>query len=86
MTNAERFKQVFGLYATELWEKSEKEFLEWLNTNASNYDMMRNATDEELESVYKFINCVATETNVDFFKSIERHRGDNNEKNGISTQ
>lgn len=31
MTNAERFKQLFGLYATELWSKSEKDFLTWLN-------------------------------------------------------
>lgn len=33
MTNAERFKQTFGLYATELWAKPEKEFLEWLNAD-----------------------------------------------------
>ena len=32
MTNAEKFKNIFGLYATELWAKSEKEFLKWLNT------------------------------------------------------
>lgn len=31
MTNAEKFKNVFGLYATELWAMPEKEFLEWLN-------------------------------------------------------
>ena len=31
MTNAAKFKQVFGFYATELWAKPEKEFLEWLN-------------------------------------------------------
>lgn len=32
MSNAEKFKQIFGLYATELWAKSESEFLTWLNT------------------------------------------------------
>ncbi len=32
MRNAEKFKKTFGLYATELWAKSQKEFLEWLNT------------------------------------------------------
>ena len=32
MTNAEKFKNIFGLYATELWAKSEKGFLKWLNT------------------------------------------------------
>ena len=31
MTNAEKFKQLFGLYATELWSKSEEDFLMWLN-------------------------------------------------------
>ena len=31
MTNAEKFKEIFGLYATELWSKSEKNFLNWLN-------------------------------------------------------
>lgn len=32
MTNADRFMQTFGIYATELWAKSEKEFLKWLNS------------------------------------------------------
>ena len=31
MTNADKFKEIFGIYATELWAKPEKEFLEWLN-------------------------------------------------------
>lgn len=31
MTNADKFKGVFGIYATELWAKMEKAFLEWLN-------------------------------------------------------
>lgn len=34
MTNADKFKSIFGLYATELWAKSEKDFLEWLNADA----------------------------------------------------
>ena len=32
MTNANKFKSIFGIYATELWAKSEEEFLEWLNS------------------------------------------------------
>lgn len=32
--NYELFKKIFGLYATELWAKPEKEFLEWLNAKA----------------------------------------------------
>ena len=31
MTNADRFQQVFGLFATEVWAFSEKDFLNWLN-------------------------------------------------------
>lgn len=30
MNNAEKFNEVFGSYATELWAKSEAELLEWL--------------------------------------------------------
>ena len=32
MTNAEKFKFDFGLYATELWAMSEEPFLSWLNS------------------------------------------------------
>lgn len=31
MTNAEKFKEIFGIYATEFWAKSEKDMLNWLN-------------------------------------------------------
>ena len=31
MTNAERFRQIFGFYATELWSLPERQFLKWLN-------------------------------------------------------
>lgn len=31
MNNAVMFKQIFDLYATELWAMSEKDFLAWLN-------------------------------------------------------
>ena len=30
-TNSNLFKQIFGIYATELWSMPEEEFLEWLN-------------------------------------------------------
>lgn len=36
MTNAEKFVHLFGLYATELWSKSEKDFLIWLNAEYKN--------------------------------------------------
>lgn len=31
MNNAEKFQEVFGYYATEMWAKSELEFLKWIN-------------------------------------------------------
>ena len=34
MNNAEKFKSLFGIYATELWAMPEEEFLEWLNAEA----------------------------------------------------
>ena len=34
MNNAEKFKQIFGIYATELWAMPEEKFLEWLNAEA----------------------------------------------------
>lgn len=39
MTNADKFKQIFGLYATELWSKTEGEFLTWLNSDFSQPDV-----------------------------------------------
>lgn len=30
--NAELFKQTFGIYATEVWSMSERQFLKWLGT------------------------------------------------------
>ena len=36
MTNAEKFKDMFGLYATELWAMTESEFLNWLNAESTN--------------------------------------------------
>ena len=37
MTNADKFKSLFGIYATELWSMPEKDFLKWLNSEVSNY-------------------------------------------------
>ena len=34
MNNAENFKQLFGIYATELWAMPEEKFLKWLNAEA----------------------------------------------------
>ena len=33
--NAELFKQTFGIYATEVWSMSERQFLKWLGTEVT---------------------------------------------------
>jgi len=38
MMNAEKFRQAFGIYATELWSMSEEDFLAWLNAEAKTED------------------------------------------------
>lgn len=36
MTNADKFREIFGIYATELWAMPENEFLKWLNSVFAN--------------------------------------------------
>lgn len=38
MNNAKKFKEVFGIYASELWAKTADNFLEWLNAPADDVD------------------------------------------------
>ena len=45
MTNADKFKNIFGLYATELWSMPEKDFLKWLNSEAMNCSEFPNSSD-----------------------------------------
>lgn len=45
MTNADKFKSLFGLYATELWSMPEKDFLKWLNSEAMNCSEIPNSSD-----------------------------------------
>ena len=35
MKNADKFKSIFGLYATEVWAMPEGEFLKWLNSECT---------------------------------------------------
>lgn len=49
MTNAEKFKQLFGIYATELWAMPEEEFLKWLNSGmVTNRDRLAQMNNKEL--------------------------------------
>lgn len=58
MNNADKFKQIFDLYATELWAMSEKDFLAWLNAECdvpeTNVDdlISRQAALEEIQGFY----------------------------------
>lgn len=55
MKNADKFKSVFGLYATEVWSMPEGEFLRWLNSESTETEQRwipfktRELTDEEKE-------------------------------------
>lgn len=54
MTNADKFKQLFGIYATELWAMPENDFLEWLNKDVSN------RTTEQQKAQNERVNCENT--------------------------
>ncbi len=36
--NAEKFRETFGIYASELWSMTEKDFTEWLNNDTGETD------------------------------------------------
>ena len=44
MTNADKFKHLFGIYATELWAMPESDFLEWLNADAQDIPTVERKT------------------------------------------
>ena len=60
MINADKFEQVFGIYATELWAKPEKEFLEWLNSEAQEVNLIsKNQSLVEWKEDFKgFVECL----------------------------
>lgn len=58
MTNADKFKNIFGLYATELWSMPEKDFLKWLNSKVVNCSEIPNNSDtiSRQAAIDKFID------------------------------
>ena len=63
MNNAEKFKQIFGLYATELWAMPEEKFLEWLNAEAPESQTTDKCCEtckyEDLElEIYPCCDCI----------------------------
>lgn len=57
MTNADRFKAIFGLYATELWAKPEKEFLKWLNADVPDTNVGDTISKQAVIDVLKNVDC-----------------------------
>ena len=54
MTNAEKFKEVFGVYATETWAMSESDFLLWLN---GEYSGEERKTGKWIKDIYGNVVC-----------------------------
>ena len=42
MKNAEKLREIFGIYATEMWVMPESEFLEWLNSEYNDQPLLIN--------------------------------------------
>jgi len=76
MTNAEKFRNVFGLYATEVWSMSEKEFLAWLNRKAQSNQMTGRWIVEE-EDYIKQTRCSECGVNAPFVLVADDHYGNN---------
>lgn len=59
MTNAEKFGNIFGLYATELWSMPEQDFLKWLNidvpdTNVGDIISRQDAIDAMWDELHDY--------------------------------
>jgi len=60
MKVADRFKQIFGVYATEIWALPEDQFLGWLNSEAPelHFGIAEMTNRDILEQIYKRNNSV----------------------------
>ena len=47
MNNADKFKKVFGMYATELWAMPEEKFVKWLNEEAQTSTISQQKQNEQ---------------------------------------
>ena len=55
MKNADKFKAVFGLYATELWAMPEGEFLKWLNSESTETEQQWITCSEMMPEEYEWM-------------------------------
>ena len=61
MNNAEKFKQLFGIYATELWAMPEEKFSEWLNAEAPEQDRWHSVAKEGNPKESGAYNCTCSD-------------------------
>jgi len=79
MTNADKFKSLFGLYATELWAMPEKDFLEWLNSEVMNCSESPNGwipcTPETMPEEYQDVLVTLSDSDGSFVKEMQYIKG-----------
>lgn len=65
MNNAEKFKKVFGMYATELWAMPEEKFVKWLNEEVHTNTISQQEQDEWTtcgKKLYHVSGCISFRT------------------------
>ena len=59
MNSAEEFGKLFGLYATEIFHKHKKEFMEWLESDEEEHDPI--STPEERSDIMNSIQDIISD-------------------------
>ena len=79
MTNADKFKSLFGIYATELWAMSEKDFLGWLSSEIDNRSESPNGwipcTPETMPEEYQDVLVTLSDSDGSFVKEMQYIKG-----------
>lgn len=73
MTNADKFKHLFGIYATELWAMPEIDFLEWLNADAQDMPTVERKTGKWIEYDNSHCECPFCHTEWSYFENEVEH-------------
>ena len=60
MNNAEKFEEIFGTYATELWAKPEPDLLKWLNQE---YNFLESYTQFNNNPLFQSSACKTCSNN-----------------------
>lgn len=73
MTNSDKFKHLFGIYATELWAMPENNFLEWLNADAQDMPTAERKTGKWIEYDNSHCECPFCHTEWSYFDNEVEH-------------